>query len=221
VVADPPLKRREDDRSGWMIGKLTAQLKSARRKALLISPYFVPGEAGTDGLGRLTKRGVHAGVITNSLAANDVPAVYSAYAGYRERLLASGVKLYEIRAQGKPGTASAFGSSGASLHTKAFVVDDTRGFIGSFNLDPRSRDLNTEMGVLFDDPEIGRSLRREYLRLADPALSYWVYRGPEGAVRWLDRATQPPTALTREPDASLLQRATACVAGWLPIESQL
>ena len=56
---------------------------------------------------------------------------------------------------------SLFGSSGASLHTKAFVVDDARGFIGSFNLDPRSADLNTEMGVLFDDPRIAaRAARR-------------------------------------------------------------
>ena len=161
------------------------------------------------------------GVITNSLAANDVPAVHSAYAGYRERLLASGVELYEIRAQMKQETAGVFGSSGASLHTKAFVVDDTRGFIGSFNLDPRSADLNTEMGVLFDDPDIARSLRDEYLRLAGPALSYWVYLKPDGELRWLDRTMQPPMAITHEPDASALQRATARIVGWLPIESQL
>jgi cardiolipin synthase C len=221
VVADPPLKWQEDDRSQWMIEKLSAQLRGAQRKALLISPYFVPGDVGTQGLGALAKRGVQVGVITNSLAANDVPAVHSAYAGYRERLLASGVKLYEIRAQMKQESAGVFGSSGASLHTKAFVVDDARGFVGSFNLDPRSADLNTEMGVLFDDPDIARSLRGEYLRLAGPALSYWVYLKPDGDVRWLDRATQPPAAITHEPDASALQRAMARVVGWLPIESQL
>lgn len=221
VIADPPLKWQEDDRNGWMIEKLSAQLRGAQRKALLISPYFVPGDVGTQGLGELTKRGVQVGVITNSLAANDVPAVHSAYAGYRERLLASGVKLYEIRAQMKQETAGVFGSSGASLHTKAFVVDDARGFIGSFNLDPRSADLNTEMGVLFDDPEIARSLRGEYLRLSGPALSYWVYLKPDGELRWLDRTMQPPATITHEPDASALQRATARVVGWLPIESQL
>ena len=43
VVADPPLKWQEDDRNGWMIEKLLAQLRGAQRKALLISPYFVPG----------------------------------------------------------------------------------------------------------------------------------------------------------------------------------
>jgi putative cardiolipin synthase len=221
VVADPPLKWKDDDRSDWMIEQLSAKLRGAQAKALLISPYFVPGEYGTQGLRDLTVKGVHVGVVTNSLAANDVPAVHSGYAGYRERLLQAGVRLYEIRAQGRPETAGLFGSSGASLHTKAFVVDDRRGFVGSFNLDPRSADLNTEMGVLFDDPAIARSLRDEYLRLAGPALSYWVYRRPDGELRWLDRAAQPPAIVTHEPDTTGRQRATARVIGWLPIESQL
>jgi len=221
VVADPPLKWKDDDRSEWMLERLTTMLRGTRKKALLISPYFVPGEFGTEGLGELTRRGAQVGVITNSLAANDVPAVHSAYAGYREPLLDAGVQLYEIRAQGRPETAGIFGSSGASLHTKAFVVDDARGFVGSFNLDPRSADLNTEMGVLFEDPAIAASLRAEYLRLAGPALSYWVYRRPDGDMRWLDRAIAPPLLIEREPDTTTLQRATARVIGWLPIESQL
>jgi len=221
VVADPPLKWKDDDRSDWMIERLSEKLRGAQEKALLISPYFVPGEYGTQGLQDLTTKGVFVGVVTNSLAANDVPAVHSGYAGYRGRLLQASVRLYEIRAQGRPETAGLFGSSGASLHTKAFVVDDARGFVGSFNLDPRSADLNTEMGVLFDDPAIARSLRDEYLRLAGPALSYWVYRRPDGELRWLDRAAQPPAIVMHEPDTTGGQRATAHVIGWLPIESQL
>lgn len=226
VVADPPLKWRGDDRSGWMIERLAPMLRASQRKALLISPYFVPGDFGTQGLAALSARGVHVGVVTNSLAANDVPAVHSAYAGYRERLLESGVRLYEIRAQGHPGAlpaeaAGVFGSGGASLHTKAFLVDDARGFIGSFNLDPRSADLNTEMGVIFDDPAIAKSLRHEYLRLTDPVLSYWVFRDAQGRLRWLDRAARPPSLIRHEPDATRWERATARMVGWLPIESQL
>src|SRR5690606_33208058 len=112
--------------------------------------YFVPGVEGTRGLVGLA--GV--GVVTNSLAANDVPAVHSGYARYRAPLLRGGVQLHEMRARGAGGIAGVLGSSGASLHTKAFVVDDARGFVGSFNLDPRSANLNTEMGVLFDDPAL-------------------------------------------------------------------
>lgn len=221
IVADPPLKWRSDDRHDWLVTRLVETLKTARRKALLISPYFVPGDTGTAGLADLARPGTEVGVVTNSLAANDVPAVHSGYARYRESLLEHGVHLYEMKSRGHPATVSLFGSSGASLHTKAFVVDDMRGFVGSFNLDPRSADLNTEMGVLFEDPAIAMNLRNEYLRLASPALSYWVHRNAQGEVRWLDRAGTPPALLEQEPDSTAWQRGVVRVLGWLPIESQL
>ena len=153
-----------------------------------------------------------------------MPAVHSGYARYREPLLERGVHLYEMKAHalsrgGHVESAGLFGSSGASLHTKAIVVDDARGFVGSFNIDPRSIDLNTEMGVLFDDPGIAVDVRNEYLRLAGPALSYWVYLDRAGNVRWLDRAATPPVVLDREPDTGALRRGIVRVLGWLPIES--
>ncbi|MEO6366235.1 MAG: phospholipase D family protein [Luteimonas sp.] len=226
VLADPPLKWKQDDRRGWLVQKLEHQLRGTRDKALLISPYFVPGKDATAGLVDLARRGAQVGIITNSLAANDVIAVHSGYRKYRGALIDGGVEVHEMRArdggaQGRTGTGSAFGSSGASLHTKAFVVDDARGFIGSFNLDPRSADLNTEMGVMFDDPGIAIDLRNEYLRLADPVLSYHVLRGKGGDLRWLDAAASPPVLLDDEPDTSAWRRGLVHVFGWLPIESQL
>ena len=143
----------------------------------------MPGDFGTDGLVGLVRDGTQVGVVTNSLAANDVPAVHSGYARYRKRLLEGGVSLFELRADTQADTAGLFGSSGASLHTKAFVIDGERGFIGSFNLDPRSAMLNTEMGVLFDDPGLGGALQAEYQRLAAPARSYAVSLDGDGALR--------------------------------------
>ncbi len=221
IVSDPPLKKGQDNESQWLVQQLGEELRSAQRKALLISPYFVPGDAGSEAFSRMVQRGVNVGIITNSLAANDVAAVHSGYKRYREDLLRSGVKLYELKAQGKVDRAGVFGSSGASLHTKAFVVDDRRGFVGSFNLDPRSVYLNTEMGVIFDDPEIGRRLVEEYLHLADPDQSYWVFLDGEGRLRWLDRDAEPPTVLDTEPDTGWGMRSMVWLLGWLPIESQL
>nr|WP_144898707.1 phospholipase D family protein [Luteimonas cucumeris] len=226
VVADPPLKWKQDDRRQWLANQLERTMGKAHHKALLISPYFVPGQALAAQLGELVREGVQVGVITNSLAANDVIAVHGGYGNYRRRLLRDGVQLYEIRAEARPPhgdghATSLFGSSGASLHTKAFVIDDRHGFVGSYNLDPRSTDLNTEMGVLFDDPRMAAALRDEYLRLASPELSFWVLLDDDGEVRWLDRARQPPLLLQHEPDTSVVQRAIARVIGWLPIESQL
>ena len=224
IVSDPPLKRGAA-RGTLLVDRIERELHGAKRKALLISPYFVPGEPATEELVALAQRGVFTGIVTNSLAANDVAAVHGGYSRYRARLLEGGVRLYEIRAHGGANggdTARRTGSSsGASLHTKAYVVDDARGFIGSFNMDPRSANLNTEMGVFFDDPRMAAALRAEYLHLAGPALSYWVSRTDAGELRWLDRASAPPRVLVREPDAGFPRRAQAALFRWLPVESQL
>jgi putative cardiolipin synthase len=221
IRSDPPRKRGVEDQSDWLVTRLVEELASARQRSLLISPYFVPGASGTKALIQQARNGVQVGIVTNSLAANDVAAVHSGYMHYRRPLLAGGVQLYELKARGHAERASTFGSSGASLHTKAFVVDDRRGFVGSFNLDPRSAYLNTEMGVLFDDPVLAARLREEYLRLSSPELSYWMYLNKDSELRWLDRAVTPPVAYRTEPDTSLWLRTTTRVISWLPLESQL
>jgi len=221
IVSDPAMKHQRDDRERWLVTRLVGELGATRHKALLISPYFVPGDEGTDGFTALVARGATVGIVTNSLAANDVAAVHSGYMHYRAPLLRGGVHLYELKAHGGSDGGGLFGSSGASLHTKAFVLDDARGFVGSFNLDPRSAYLNTEMGVLFDDEVLAAQLRDEFLRLAAPEQSYWVNLDARGDVRWLDRAAQPPQLLDKEPDASWWQRASARMISWLPLESQL
>ncbi|MGY0651361.1 phospholipase D family protein [Luteimonas sp. A537] len=243
IVSDPPVKRRGDDTSGWLVDLVDAALRDTREAALLVSPYFVPGDDTADLLTGLAAGGMHVGVVTNSLAANDVAAVHGGYSGYRKRLLAGGVHLYELRpdavagpggggdARGdgsdgdgavnvRPRTGPA-GSSGASLHTKAFLVDGSRGFIGSYNLDPRSAYLNTEMGVFFDDPGLAAALRAEYLHLAGPGLSWKVGLDDAGDLYWLDAAGPEPRLLRNEPEASRWRRIQATVFRWLPVESQL
>ncbi|WP_303636337.1 MULTISPECIES: phospholipase D family protein [Stenotrophomonas] len=220
IVSDPPMKHRDDARDDWLVSALVQQLQSTRNKALLISPYFVPGADGLEGLTAMAGRGVQVGVVTNSLAANDVAAVHGGYMGYRVPLLKAGVHLYELKAHGPAGGSSLFGSSGASLHTKALLVDDRRGFVGSFNLDPRSAYLNTEMGVLFDDPVLGAQLRAEYLRLASPAQSWWLAVDGDDRLRWLEREP-PPHWVASEPGSGPGKRWTARVISWLPLESQL
>ncbi len=221
ILSDPPRKPSGGDTRDWLVSHLAQILGSAKHRSLLISPYFVPGAAGTKALIAQAKSGVQVGIVTNSLAANDVAAVHSGYMHYRRPLLAGGVQLYELRSHGHASKASTFGSSGASLHTKAFVVDDQRGFVGSFNLDPRSAYLNTEMGAVFDDAVLAQRLREEYLRLSGPELSYWVYLNKDWELRWLDRSGPTPISLRTEPDTRFLQRAGTRVISWLPLESQL
>ena len=196
------------------------QFRIARRDLKVISPYFVPGSDGVEWLGGMVRDGVEVGILTNSLAANDVMAVHGGYARYRVPLLEAGVELFELKAHGEAMRSSLFGSSGASLHTKAFVVDGAHGFIGSFNLDPRSMNLNTEMGLLFESPGAAAELERLYAAKISAPVSYRLALA-DGALRWHDEAASPPYTWDREPDASLWRRGAARVIGWLPVESQL
>lgn len=228
VVADPPEKarrglaaRRQARAAGGIAPEIADALRQARREALLISPYFVPGKAGLALLLDLAARGVRVSVVTNSLAATDVVAVHGGYANYREPLLRAGISLFELKPSGEDEDTSLFGSRGASLHTKAFVVDDGPIFVGSFNLDPRSAALNTEMGAFVDHPTLARELRAEHDRLADPARS-WRLGLENGRLTWTGiGADGRPRLLRHEPAASYRRRAMAWLLRWLPIESQL
>jgi putative cardiolipin synthase len=123
---------------------------------VLISPYFVPGDGGVKTFADLVKRGVDVYVITNSYASTDSGVVHAGYSTYREALLAAGVHLYEFKpsAEGERREGSVVYDSLASLHAKVFILDVETVFIGSLNLDPRSIDINTEMGILAHSPEL-------------------------------------------------------------------
>ena len=216
IVSDLPEKAR--GLAGSAVAPVIgAMLAGARREALLVSPYFVPGEDGTTRLIGMVRAGVRVCVITNSLAATDVVAVHAGYARYRERLLAAGVELFEVKQSGEK-RAGLFGSGSASLHTKAIVVDDAQAFVGSFNLDPRSMNLNTEMGVVVRQSTMARLMRRQHRWLAHGARS-WRVRLEDGRLTWDDGVTIHRGRA--EPGATLLRRVMACGLRWLPIESQL
>ena len=219
VYSDPAAKGQGEGKAQWLVHRLGRAMGLAKRELRVISPYFVPGEEGTRWLVGKRAQGVDVSVLTNSLAANDVMAVHGGYAPYRVPLLEGGVTLYELMPHGRQDS-SLVGSSGASLHTKAFAVDAERGFIGSFNLDPRSVNLNTEMGILFRDRAATAALLRSYEAKIAPDKSYRV-RLLDGELRWDDASVAPPRTWDREPEASAWRRWTARAVGWLPIESQL
>jgi len=223
VVADPPEKAKRGLRArkaaraaGGIAAEIADALRLAEREALLISPYFVPGRAGLKLLRDLCARGVRVSVVTNSLAATDVVAVHGGYAKYRPALLAAGVTLFELKPRWPDGKTSLLGSRGAALHTKAFAVDGKLGFVGSFNLDPRSAALNTEMGAFVRDATIASQVAAEHARLADPEVSWQVVRTRDG-LSWRDGSG----SAAQEPGASLARRLLAGLVQLLPVEEQL
>lgn len=219
VYSDPATKGQGEGQPQWLVHRLGKAMGEAKRDLRIISPYFVPGDEGTRWLVGKQAQGVDVSVLTNSLAANDVMAVHGGYAPYRVPLLQGGVALFELMPHGKQDS-SLFGSSGASLHTKAFAVDGEGGFIGSFNLDPRSVNLNTEMGILFRDRNAATALLDSYEAKIAADRSYRV-RLQDGSLRWEDASQQPARVWDREPEASVWRRWTARAIGWLPVESQL
>ncbi|MGI6854477.1 phospholipase D family protein [Mesorhizobium sp. 1B3] len=217
VISDPPEKAAGERRENWLLSELTPAISSSERRLEITSPYFIPGVEGSARLQALAHRGVDVAVLTNSLAATDVAAVHGAYSKYRLPLLEDGIRLYELRPYAGSGDISVMGSKGASLHTKAFTVDDRLGFIGSFNFDPRSASLNTEMGVLFEQADLVAEIRKEFQRQTSPGASYRLMV-EEGRVVWRDGTA---TLSGREPAAGWSRRLMAWTIGLLPIESQL
>ncbi|WP_332686732.1 phospholipase D family protein, partial [Bosea sp. (in: a-proteobacteria)] len=218
VVSDPPAKAWDPQGTGWLAERLLTMLSAARSELNIISPYFIPGPKGAPAFAAMAQRGIKVSVLTNSLAATDVVAVHGAYANYRKTLLKSGVILYELRPEIVREGPSLFGSRGASLHTKAFTVDGKAGFVGSFNFDPRSASLNTEMGVIFSDERLVDQMRAVFLQQTAPECSFQVTL-EGGRLAWSDASAGGPRKLRSEPGASLGRRLAARVIGLLPIES--
>ncbi|MIL09255.1 hypothetical protein BZU93_25705 [Salmonella enterica subsp. enterica] len=146
--------------------------------------------------------------------------MHGGYANYRRRLLRRGVKLYEFQRSADAPKMSVFGSKGASLHTKAFLVDKLHGFVGSLNFDPRSAALNTEMGVLFEDRELAQALGALFERDRSPDSSYSL-KLRRGRIRWEGRNDGAVKRYHSEPEAGLQRRLIAFIVRWLPMESQL
>ena len=220
VIADPPEKASGLAAPEWMGGQINALLQGTRHSLHISSPYFIPGAAGSKTLAQLAASGRDIRILTNSLAATDVIAVHGAYAKYRRALVAAGISLFELKPEPKRHRASLFGSRTASLHTKAFLIDGEQGFVGSFNLDPRSHSINTEMGLLFRCPHIVQQLRAMFEAQMNPEMSYQLILR-HGRLTWHESHEGKPLAHTTEPLAPLRRLIPAWFIAWLPIESQL
>jgi len=201
--------------------KLRDLLGEPEHQVDLVSPYFVPGKETTRMLGDMARRGVKVRILTNSLEATDVAAVHAGYAKWRRELLEAGVALFELRRVAERATPrdhlGPFGSSGSSLHAKTFGVDGHRVFVGSFNLDPRSIELNTEMGFVIESPQLAAELDAR-LTQAMPASAYEVKLEADGRLVWLERTGQGVRRHKTEPGASVWKRASVQVLSWLPID---
>jgi len=223
VVTDSPKKLKTKtgvEEYQELAAALRTHGEDATEEIIIITPYFVPRKTGAELLESFAARGVRVRVVTNSLASTNHVPVHSGYARYRKRLLEAGIDLHELKADSvvvlEDGTDE---NIKATLHTKALIFDRKTLFVGSLNLDPRSIDINTEMGVFLHSPRIANAFAEQL----DEDLAFNTYRAvlEEGKLRWRYEYGDELEILTKEPQTGFWRRFSSGFFGILPIEGQL
>lgn len=210
-----------DRESAHPMSVIFRHARRAQREFMIMSPYFIPGEEGVALFRELRERGVAVRILTNSMEATDVAAVFGGYSPYRKQLLDLGVELYELKPMGgapPPGKAVLFSSSLASLHSKAFIVDREIVTVASLNMDPRSVNLNTELAVVVDSAALAARVVKRFEHAALPENSYRLrYADDSRDIVWVGREE----SWTHDPGVSAWRRFVVRILSWLPIEGQL
>lgn len=212
LIYDAPGKNLEINRLdgfGESGKQLTDLALGARNKIIVETPYLVLLDGTFNVLESLRKRGVEMTFITNSLAATDAIWVHASYAFQRRKLLGMGINLFEYRPD--PDDRKYFidnyqiknENMVVSIHAKTMVIDDKSVFIGSFNMDPRSTHLNTEMGLIIDSPDLASNITRRLKIDMAPQNSWRVTLTEEGRMQWVTQRSGRPVIEDSEPDVSL------------------
>jgi len=209
-------------------------LQGAQREVIVVSPYLVPGRAGIALFAELNARGVRIRALTNSLATTDVVAAHAAYARYRPALLDAGVELHETRpARARPrhrhhqiDLHEIGASESGALHAKVYGIDRAAVFVGSFNLDPRSRRLNTELGVMIEIPVLAERLAAGFDEIAERhawrVVSVPATPTEPARLEWSGRDREGRTVQTaEEPGGEWWLQLRAFLMALLPIEDEL
>lgn len=210
AFADSPAKVMNDDdeyvQATSVFSGVGESILTAEREVVLSTPYLIPGDTGMRIVRNLRARGVKLSILTNSLAANDSPIAHAGYSRYRKELLREGAVLHELSpertARNRRFGVGKFASSLGRLHAKIAVVDRRTVFIGSTNLDPRSKNDNTELGILVDSPQLAAEMVR-VLDISKLQSSYRVRLGADGhTLEWLVISDGRETILRSEPEST-------------------
>lgn len=204
-------------------------VNSAKESLTIVSPYFVPGEQGVEWFRNIIKKGIKVNVFTNSLAATDVVAVHSGYVNYRYDLLDAGVNLYELKPTAYAREKKKFKllqvGSRTSLHAKTIIVDHHKVFIGSPNLDPRSRELNTEIGLLIDNEKLANQVKDMFAGITQKRNSYHITleKGAAGQrkLAWISEEEGQQKIVYSEPEVGFWRKLSVQILRLVPMEEFL
>lgn len=212
------------------VGETTEHLREmasdSERELIVVSPYFVPLKAGVELFASLVRRGVRVVIITNSLASTNHSSVHAVYARYRKPLLRAGVELHELRPTSVKEDDENGSAVKTTLHSKVAVADRSELFVGSFNLDPRSLYINTEMGMAVTSDRLASEMAESIDALL-PELTYRLQLEPSGKLSWTysqgsrNESIGMTQTFYREPHTTVWRRLSTRLMSLLPIEGQM
>jgi len=226
VVWDDPSIVEHDKAAAVMHEALHRKLQTLEKELLIESAYFVVRERAVEATKKMVEKGVRVRILTNSLASNDVVAAHGGYASGRKRLIENGAEIYELRPDAVSSTVKEKshiigGKSIAALHTKAIVFDRESVFVGSYNLDTRAAEINTEMGLYVESPELAGQVVAYMDEGVLPQNSYRVQLDDDGNLVWITEKDGQEVRYTNEPESTFWQRFVAGFVKMLGIEDQL
>jgi putative cardiolipin synthase len=234
LVYDSPDKKIVE--KGVAIGSLlykpvADQANAVNIELVMVTPYFIPTADEMTILKNERGRNAQVRILTNSLASAPDPVAHSGYMHYRVALLREGVELHEVRAM--LGSAKGSGQSKAisrhgnfGLHGKLYVFDRKTLFVGSMNFDQRSKNLNTEIGLLIASPELSREVVARFDALTRLDNAYTVTlsdksTGKDPRLVWTTREAGTIVQYEIEPARSSWQRTKVKLMSVLPLDKEL
>lgn len=151
---------------GLTTKKLAQMVENAQEQIVIQSPYLVMSSAAQELFRQAIKRGVTVRINTNSLASTDNIQAFSGYRNQRKQLIKMGIDIYEYKPDPQIRQQLVHSSFTArektpvfAIHAKTMVVDNNIVYIGTFNFDPRSENLNTEVGVIVSESNLANAVQ--------------------------------------------------------------
>ncbi len=152
---------------GITTAELAMLVEKSKHKIVIQTPYLVLSKKAESLFRRTQKRGVSIQISTNSLASTDNIQAFSGYKNQRKKLLNMGLQIFEYKPD--PATQEQLlhryddikkSRPVFALHAKTMVIDSETVYIGTYNLDPRSENLNTEVGIIVRNKQIAKKVEQ-------------------------------------------------------------
>lgn len=214
-VADPPERMLQQGRIASPVWhSVEGAIADARKEVVMHAAYLIPQDGTLKLFQEVSGRGVKLNFLTNSLASIDGIMAMAGIANRRRDVLNAGVTLSELdaHAPSRKGYILAPKLTPMGMHSKGMVVDDRISFVGSYNMDPRSKYINTETGVIIRSPAFAHRFR-QYLDLDLRPENCWrISSDAKGRITWSRQMPgRKPEIHHHDPDTPWQRR----IAYWL------